>query len=162
MEDIKKGIEILKSLDPGYYKCLREIERNNYSAPKTNILDIFIFEKYAYSDGSGFTYNTIGSDYPNNEEDLLKDCYREFSPLFNIELINKPVEATKEQPLYDNLEEWFKDQIEVLADNYDYYYNYFKPLVRIISNDKVTMQFSGFELILLSNGTYILSDTSGG
>jgi len=75
-------------------------------------------------------------------------------------LINKPVETTNEQPLYDNLKEWFEDSLEEDKD----YPNWKKIHTHIIrcSNNIVNFQFKGFELVLLPDGKYILGDTSGG
>jgi len=34
--------------------------------------------------------------------------------------------------------------------------------VRVVTDKKVTLQFWGWELVLLENGTYFINDTSGG
>jgi hypothetical protein len=84
-----------------------------------------------------------------------------YNDIVNIlKLIDKPVETTNEQPLYDNLKEWFEDSLEEDKD----YPNWKKIHTHIIrcSNNIVNFQFKGFELVLLPDGKYILGDTSGG
>lgn len=62
--------------------------------------------------------------------------------------------------IYNNLEEWFKD----LVTESKTHSNWFEidTWIRKYSDEKVIFQFYGHELILLPNGRYILSDTSGG
>ena len=95
MKNIKEGIKILENLEPGYYTYLSEIDRLSYSSPKTNILEQYVFLKTA---NSVYKYLIIGSDEVYTTEEMLENSYGEFSPLFNITLINKPVETTNEQP----------------------------------------------------------------
>jgi len=63
---------------------------------------------------------------------------------------NKPVETTKEQPLYNDLQELFEinnsNTGEILES----------------SNKEVRIQFSGFEMYIKPDGTYRLNDTDGG
>jgi len=107
----------------------------------------------------------FANDYiaQNNLQNTLQAiAIKEFAICLDSQVINKPVETTNEQPLYSNLEEWFKDQIEEIKDKYGYMQKHFTPMARIVNNDKIIMLFCGFELILLPDGTYILTDTTGG
>lgn len=63
---------------------------------------------------------------------------------------------------YNNLEEWFQDQIKIIKDQYGYDQKYFTPLAINISNTHIQMLFNGFELILYPDSTYVLIDTTGG
>ncbi len=77
-----------------------------------------------------------------------KDGHRK-STLNSLELINKPVETTNEQPLYD-LKTWFEDQEE---ENLIYYGN---------NGKDVEIQLYGMSIYLKPDGTYFLNDTTGG
>lgn len=71
------------------------------------------------------------------------------------ELINdKRVETTKEQPKY-NLKAWTEDLIEEDASINTHIFH-------LPSEDECRLQFIGVELYLKSDGTYILTDTTGG
>jgi hypothetical protein len=78
------------------------------------------------------------------------------------DLINKPVETTKEQPEKYKLKEWFLDQIEEIKDKYGYMQKHYTPMAMSITDESLCMLFNGMELILLNDGTYILGDTTGG
>ncbi len=84
MKNIEEGIEILKKLETGQYVCIREVDRGDFSAKPLNAKEQFLFEKQLYSDGSGVSYDIIGSDCPMDEEELLENCYGEFTPLEKI------------------------------------------------------------------------------
>ena len=61
-----------------------------------------------------------------------------------------------------NLKEWFQGQTKETRDKYGHMQKHYTPLARPISKNEVVMLFCGIELTLLSDGTYILSDTTGG
>ena len=61
---------------------------------------------------------------------------------------------------YNNLTDWFGDEPSVLVEH-DIVPTIQAWLIKL-TNQEVVLQFHGFELILLPNGTYILNDTSGG
>lgn len=71
--------------------------------------------------------------------------------MYAIELINKPVETTNEQPKEKyNLLEWLKDQTD-------------ETLVYFRNNQKdAEIQLCGMSIYLKPDGTYFLSDTTGG
>ena len=60
------------------------------------------------------------------------------------------------------LKDWFEDQIKIIPNKYNPNQKHFAPHACKVANDEVIMLFCGFELILNSDGTYILSDTTGG
>lgn len=65
--------------------------------------------------------------------------------------------------MYDNLKDWFEPIQEIFVDEYGYGHDdKLMASLRKASNEEVILQFSGFELILSLDGTYILNDTSGG
>lgn len=61
-----------------------------------------------------------------------------------------------------NLKEWFSDQTVEIKDSYGYMQKHYTPLVMSLEADRHCLLFNGMELILYSDGTYILSDTTGG
>ena len=63
---------------------------------------------------------------------------------------------------YNNLNAWFSDQVVEIKDKYGYMQKHFIPMARGVSDKKVSMLFCGVELTLYPDGTYILSDTTGG
>lgn len=71
------------------------------------------------------------------------------------ELINKPVETTNEQPKYD-LDKWFEDLKNGTV--------FEKPIGKHFGTKLKTkvIQLEGVEIVLFEDGTYSLSDTSGG
>lgn len=87
---------------------------------------------------------------------------KQYETVYILELINKPVETTNEQPEKYNLEEWFGNQIEEIKDKNGYNHKHYTPLKMTLNTEKAEMLFCGMELILLSDGTYILNDTTGG
>lgn len=58
---------------------------------------------------------------------------------------------------YD-LKKWFKDQVVETKNKH----KAFDPFVTKLEKEEVVMLFNGMELILESDGTYILIDTTGG
>jgi hypothetical protein len=74
-----------------------------------------------------------------------------------------PQEEPKKESIekYD-LKECFENQIEQIKDKYGYMQKHFTPLMTHISKERVQMLFCGLELILKSDGTYFITDTTGG
>lgn len=66
-----------------------------------------------------------------------------------------PPPASKIKPKY-NLNDWFKNQPENFI--------YDKPIGENFNTDKLTkvIQLNGMEIVLFEDGTYNLSDTTGG
>lgn len=75
---------------------------------------------------------------------------------------SEPVETTNEQPEKYDLKECFENQTEEIKDKYGYIHKHFTPLSTHISKERVQMLFCGLELILKSDGTYFITDTTGG
>lgn len=61
-----------------------------------------------------------------------------------------------------NLKECFENQIEEIKDKYGYMQKHFIPLSTHVSKERVQMLFCGLELTLKSDGTYFITDTTGG
>jgi hypothetical protein len=79
-----------------------------------------------------------------------------------IECIFQVIEINKENPEKYDLKECFEDQIEEIKGKYGYMQKHFTPLVTYMSKERVQMLFCGLELILKSDGTYFITDTTGG
>lgn len=104
-------------------------------------------------------------NYLESEQSLTdgmeeKERYHRHQELL-LAIIATQQEILKRSKLY-NLTEYLGNQVELIKDYNGYDQKHFTPLTRSITNDRVFMQFCGIELILFSNGTFILNDSTGG
>lgn len=68
-----------------------------------------------------------------------------------LNLIDKPVQTTKERPKEEDLEMWFEYQ-----KNIQY------PIIYSRPNKCIELQLTGMSIYLNPDGTYFLNDTTGG
>ena len=78
-------IQILNKLPEGIYRCIREKDRDDFSANKLNEKEIFVFSK---DESYTYPFSIIGSDLIYDSKELVKNSYNEFSPLKDIKLIS--------------------------------------------------------------------------